>query len=233
MIPPHPPTIIRPANALTIAAESDLLDVGLIQIEGISMYREYKIYVSVLLVVISLVVTLEFAGAQSSVQCKFLTPTITGSGQIVGTAGNDIILGSAADDTILGGAGNDIICGAGGADYIDGGAGNDFLSGESVNGSDFDGVPGADTLLGGSGDDRLDEPSGEGDILDGGSGNDSLVGESNLHGGSGSDSLTLVNGNQDDPFPVVDGGSGRDRCTSVAFAFIDPIFTSCETISEP
>src|SRR5437763_5346110 len=50
--------------------------------------------------------------------------TITGSGVINGTAGDDIIYGSPGADTINGLGGNDLICGLGGADTIDGGTGD-------------------------------------------------------------------------------------------------------------
>src|SRR3954447_22801404 len=49
--------------------------------------------------------------------------TISGSGTIAGTNGNDVIRGSDGPDTISGRNGDDVICGLGGADTLDGGPG--------------------------------------------------------------------------------------------------------------
>src|SRR5438874_1186453 len=48
------------------------------------------------------------------VLCHGRTPTMVGSGTIVGTAGDDVILGSDGPDDIDGRGGNDVICGRGG-----------------------------------------------------------------------------------------------------------------------
>ena len=57
------------------------------------------------------------AGGQDEPQlCFGATPTITGSGTIVGTGGDDVIVGSAGNDTILAGDGNDKVCGGAGDD---------------------------------------------------------------------------------------------------------------------
>jgi Ca2+-binding RTX toxin-like protein len=67
-----------------------------------------------------------------------LTTTISGTGIIAGSAGNDWIVGSGVIDTISGLAGDDCIEGREGADSIDGGPGNDVCIGG----------PGLDTFLG-------------------------------------------------------------------------------------
>src|SRR5688572_3481002 len=58
-----------------------------------------------------------------------LPPTITGSGVIHGTSGDDVIYGSDEADQIDGGSGNDVICGFGGDDVLDGDSGNDTVVG--------------------------------------------------------------------------------------------------------
>lgn len=78
--------------------------------------------------------------------------TISGSGRIRGTSGNDVICGSDGLDTIDAGAGHDIIYAGGGDDEVQAGSGNDEVYGEA-------------------GDDELNDGSGN-DQLDGGSGND-------------------------------------------------------------
>jgi dipeptidyl aminopeptidase/acylaminoacyl peptidase len=86
--------------------------------------------------------------------------TITGSGDITGTGGNDVICGSPGPDRIAGLGGNDIIYGFGGDDQISGGPGNDTM---------FGGL-GTDSLVGGTetdfssagpGDDRIVADLGE------------------------------------------------------------------------
>jgi len=57
-----------------------------------------------------------YAGAP--ITCFGMAPTITGSGEIDGTPGDDVIVGSAGDDKIDGGGGGDVICGLGGNDDI-------------------------------------------------------------------------------------------------------------------
>ena len=73
--------------------------------------------------------------ANGSPKCFGKPATITGSGTIDGTAGNDVIIGSAGDDTIDGLRGNDLICALGGGDVVMGGLGNDQLDGGE--GDDF------------------------------------------------------------------------------------------------
>lgn len=72
--------------------------------------------------------------------------TIYGSGNIIGTEGDDIICGSDGPDSIAGLGGNDRILGLGGDDRINAGAGDDMV---------FGGL-GNDSLFGGDGVDRTD-----------------------------------------------------------------------------
>ncbi|MGH9278002.1 MAG: hypothetical protein ACRD12_07835 [Acidimicrobiales bacterium] len=72
--------------------------------------------------------------------------TIYGSGQILGTPGDDIICGSDGPDQIYGAGGNDRILGLGGNDQINGADGNDIL---------FGGI-GNDKVYGDAGTDRSD-----------------------------------------------------------------------------
>ncbi|MFZ6748472.1 putative Ig domain-containing protein [Undibacterium sp. Ren11W] len=55
------------------------------------------------------------------------------SGELPGTAGDDVLIGRARADIIDGGTGNDTISGGDGDDVIDGGAGNDTLDGGNGN----------------------------------------------------------------------------------------------------
>jgi hypothetical protein len=100
--------------------------------------------------------------------CFGATPTITSSGAISGTMGDDVILGSEGSDEILGFAGNDKICGAGGDDRIGGGPGDDQVDGGPGN-DQIDTGPGNDTILGGEGDDVI-RCGTENDVVDGGPG---------------------------------------------------------------
>lgn len=78
--------------------------------------------------------------------------TITGAGDIIGTAGNDVICGSTGPDRIAGLGGDDVIFGSGGDDQLSGGDGNDTLHGGA----------GVDRLSGGPGDDTLNIVEGSG-----------------------------------------------------------------------
>ena len=96
--------------------------------------------------------------------------TIYGSGDILGTEGDDIICGSDGPDRIFGGAGNDRILGLGGDDEIAGGTGSDTIFGGA---GDDDLVAGRDVdslTSGGPGDDRIVADPGE--RIDPGAGND-------------------------------------------------------------
>jgi Ca2+-binding RTX toxin-like protein len=108
-------------------------------------------------------------GARSAdALCFGSAATITGSGTITGTPGDDVIIGSDSNDTILGLAGNDKICGGAGDDTLGGGPGNDQLDGGPGN-DNLTGGPGNDTLIGGGGDDTMDGGT-DADTCDGGTG---------------------------------------------------------------
>jgi Ca2+-binding RTX toxin-like protein len=81
-------------------------------------------------------------------ECNGITVTtsITGSGTINGTTGNDLILGSAANDVFNGLSGNDCLVGGNGNDTLNGNDGNDVLIGGA--GTDmFHGGNGTDTCV--------------------------------------------------------------------------------------
>jgi Ca2+-binding RTX toxin-like protein len=59
--------------------------------------------------------------------CLGKSATITGSGSLSGTAGNDVIVGSESADAIDSKGGNDLICGLGGDDVLIGGLGTDQI----------------------------------------------------------------------------------------------------------
>ena len=80
--------------------------------------------------------------------------TIYGSGNIQGTAGNDIICGSEGNDSIAGLGGDAIVYGFGGDDQFSGGDGADRMFGGLGNDS-FAGGTGADFVSGGPGADRF------------------------------------------------------------------------------
>lgn len=120
--------------------------------------------------------------------------TISGSGNLTGTSGDDVIVGSQIADTIDGLGGNDRICGLAGSDQLAGGLGNDLI--DAGVGDDFvrgDVVNFGGTAIGGShdilylgagndnslGDSVGSTASGGGnDYIDGGDGNDGLIGDS-------------------------------------------------------
>ena len=96
--------------------------------------------------------------------------TVTGSGNILGTPGDDVICGGPGDDRIAGLGGNDILLGFGGNDNLAGGPGNDKLFGGTgtdwlvgEGGSDFlSSCPGADRVSADVGE-RIDVGAGPGD----------------------------------------------------------------------
>ena len=87
--------------------------------------------------------------------CNGVAVTLTGSGNIDGSNGDDVILGSDGADMINGGNGDDIICGGGGDDTINGGSGEDTLYGGDGN-DVLNGEKGDDTLFGEAGTDQAD-----------------------------------------------------------------------------
>ena len=98
--------------------------------------------------------------------------TITGSGDIVGTPGDDVICGSPGPDRIAGLEGNDHISGFGGDDQISGGPGNDMIFGGLGNDS-ITGGRDVDFLSAGPGNDRIVASAGE--RVDRGAGADQCV----------------------------------------------------------
>ncbi|MEX0873317.1 MAG: choice-of-anchor Q domain-containing protein [Actinomycetota bacterium] len=118
----------------------------------------------------------EVSAISNQVVVEVTECTITGSGSIKGTSGDDIICGSdgldiiygnGGDDVIIAGDGNDRIYGGAGNDQIFGGAGNDYIYGQD----------GEDALFGESGNDRLYGGDHD-DSLNGGAGTDTCHGQS-------------------------------------------------------
>lgn len=105
--------------------------------------------------------------------CFGSAATITGSGTIDGTMGDDVIVGSDGNDSIHGKGGNDKVCGGAGDDKLGGGPGDDQVDGGPGN-DDLDAGPGNDTLLGGEGDDHIQCGTDE-DTADGGPGTNTVV----------------------------------------------------------
>jgi Ca2+-binding RTX toxin-like protein len=139
--------------------------------------------------------------------CDEVAATVTGSGTIIGTPGDDVIVGSAGEDSILGLGGNDIICGRGGDDSIVGGDGDDEIFGEGGNDRIL-GNAGADTIDGGDGDDTIFGGAGD-DSISGAGGNDVVFGNegvNDISGGEGNDQLHGFLGPD-----TIDGGAGDDQ----------------------
>lgn len=117
--------------------------------------------------------------------CGTTTNTITGSGLLIGSAGNDLITGGSSGDWLLGGAGDDELHGAAGGDWLFGNGGDDCAFGDADQDRIF-GNPGQDRLDGG--DDR--------DLLFGNAGDDTMNGDDAidlLFGNAGND---LIHGNK-------------------------------------
>ena len=115
---------------------------------------------------------------------RLLPCTITGSGDIVGTRGDDVICGSPGNDRISAGGGNDVIYAGGGDDQVSAGRGDDIVFGER--GNDFiSGDDGNDTLFGDQGNDTISAGPGndiasgseDTDRVDGGGGTNECYGE--------------------------------------------------------
>jgi hypothetical protein len=164
-----------------------------------------------------------------AVTCFGLTPTLSGSGKIRGTPGNDVIMGSdVSDDQIDGGGGSDTICGLGGRDRIkaklgtfriDGGPGDDRIQASAGGLDDCN-------LLGGSGNDVISFSAGggSGGSVDGGEGEDAIKAKAgggssiSVLGGSGDDSLKLDSGGGGGN--TIDGGLGTDTCKAKGAAAV-------------
>jgi hypothetical protein len=143
--------------------------------------------------------------------------TISGTGTITGTPGDDVICGSAGVDAINGGGGGDIILAGGGADALVGGPGNDQLNGGP--GADVASFAGSTAVNASLTTGFAAVGTGEADALstienlNGSSANDTLTGSTpaanTLKGLGGADVLQVKDGRNNDK---VDGGTGRDAC---------------------
>lgn len=135
--------------------------------------------------------------AQDGPTCFGLEPTITGSGEVRGTRGDDVILATPGSE-VHALAGDDRVCGAG---LVHAGPGHDRVW--------YDGG-GADVLLdGGGGVDRLFYLGGSRAELVGGRGDDHLragPGRQRVQGGRGNDDISLGRGHD-----WTNGGPGNDR----------------------
>lgn len=141
-----------------------------------------------------------------SAGCNGLAATITGSGVVNGTSGNDVIATGNGNDTVAGNGGNDTICTYGGNDAVSAGSGNDYV----------DGGDGNDAISGGNGIDVLKGGAGS-DSLSGGNGNDTVIGGADsdaLAGGSGAD-LCAGDNNGGPTLPGTDSVSAGGSCETV------------------
>lgn len=183
------------------------------------------------------------AGADAATgYCYGYPATISGSGVIWGTAGNDVIVGSDIQDNINGLGGNDIICGRGGNDIISGSAGNDRILGDlgddalyGHEGNDrTSGGPGDDQLFGHAGDDFLNGNEGN-DRITGNDGNDQLIGEygnDHLDGGGGDDNLyDILHNSSVWPFSNrILGQGGFDRCSYWTYEYMNNAWQSAQNL---
>ena len=149
-------------------------------------------------------------------RCAGMVVTIAGSGEIIGTDGDDVILASAGPDSIDTGAGDDIICALDGGDVIDAGAGNDVVYAGAGNDIIYAGN-GRDLVFGGKDDDIVNAGAGNDrafggpgiDIIRGNEGADRLSGgpgDDTLIGGPGTDRLA-----GGDDVDICKGSAGPDR----------------------
>ena len=106
---------------------------------------------------------------------RLLPCTISGAGDITGTAGNDVICGSDGNDRILALGGNDVIYAGRGDDQVAAGAGNDTVFGGPGVDRIFGDV-GNDTLFGDQDNDFIAAGAGA-DIASGSEGSDQVAGE--------------------------------------------------------
>jgi Ca2+-binding RTX toxin-like protein len=178
------------------------------------------------------------SGCQASTgggACFGVAPTITGSGTVRGTAGDDVIVTGSGNDTVYGLGGNDLICTDGGNDTVYAGMGDDQVNGAAGDDLEFGGK-GNDRLFGGGGNDKLRgnlgddyERGGDGtdqvrgnednDKLFGDEGNDTVFGDDGsdrVYGGDGKDKLYGASGNDmaagSTGNDYLNGGTGRDTC---------------------
>ncbi len=149
--------------------------------------------------------------AEAQCPCDPGSPsTITGSGFILGTPGDDCIQGSAGVDVILGRGGNDVVCAGDGDDQITTLGGDDIIFGEGGNDTISAG-DGTNEVNGGDGADTISTGSGL-DSIEGGDGADTI------NAGDGAD--TVFGGPGDDE---INGQGGDDFLVGGTFqSFIDP-----------
>lgn len=143
--------------------------------------------------------------------------TISGTGTITGTPGDDVICGSPGADTINGGGGGDIILAGGGGDALVGGPGNDQLNGGP--GVDLASYPGTTPVRASLAAGFAAVGAGSADALstvenlNGSSAGDTLTGSTpaanTLKGLGGKDVLSVRDGRNND---TADGGAGSDTC---------------------
>ena len=153
-----------------------------------------------------------FAVSLTTERCAGMIVTIAGSGEIIGTDGDDVILASAGSDSIYAGAGDDIICALDGGDVIDAGSGDDVIYAGSGNDVIYAGN-GRDLVFAGKDDDIVNAGAGN-DRAFGGPGTDIVRGNEGadrLGGGPGDD--TLVGGPGTDR---LSGGADIDTCKGSA-----------------
>ncbi|HWC12864.1 MAG TPA: hypothetical protein VG455_16770 [Acidimicrobiales bacterium] len=105
---------------------------------------------------------------------RLLPCTVTGAGQILGTAGDDVICGSPGADSIVGLGGNDVIYPGAGNDSVSAGEGDDIVFGDHGDDRIF-GDAGNDTLFGDQENDQLSGGPGD-DIVSGSEGTDQVGG---------------------------------------------------------
>jgi Ca2+-binding RTX toxin-like protein len=140
---------------------------------------------------------------------------------VQGNDGDDTITGGVNADTIAGGTNDDVILGGGGADSLAGEAGNDSINGGSEADS-IEGGAGNDTLLGGAGNDTI--RGGENnDTITGGGGSDELFGD------AGDDVFVFANAAELAGDTEINGGTGTDTIQLLGTTLDDSFF---ENVSE-
>jgi len=75
--------------------------------------------------------------------------TIRGSGNILGTAGDNVIGGGPGNDKVFGGLGNDSVLGSAGVDFLSAGPGADRITADANERVDIGAGPGDQCLIGG------------------------------------------------------------------------------------
>jgi Ca2+-binding RTX toxin-like protein len=150
--------------------------------------------------------------------CFGSPPTITGSGHVAGTPGNDVIITAPGqiDDSVFAKGGDDKVCTFQGKDVIHGNLGGDKLRAGNEN-DVANGGGGNDTVFAGAGKDSA-SGGGNRDTVHGQGGGDTVTGDFGrdfLFGGSGNDSLDGGPGVKD----RCQGNSGTDTATNCEVVF--------------